>query len=216
MLPESVKTRIGSLRTHPCKFDSAHPLLSVAPLLLSIFIKMSCTRCKSLDHRHSKRPAVVAAADEFLISGMLCQDLNKFKLTARTCQIYCPPEAKHLFLHRFKVGQIIAIPDWTWITTDGYESGSTTSDWMKRVKRVQLVCITSKPRSGPMPGRSLFDSSAKTEARFSEYGAPFKAIHCDVEVIGISKNEALLEYCAYRGSVKSTATKVKIDAIKRF
>jgi hypothetical protein len=67
-----------------------------------------------------------------------------------------------------------------------------------------------------MPGRSLFDSSAKTEARFSEYGAPFKAIHCDVEVIGISKNEALLEYCAYRGSVKSTATKVKIDAIKRF
>jgi hypothetical protein len=66
-----------------------------------------------------------------------------------------------------------------------------------------------------MPGRSLFDSSAKTEARYSEYGAPFVAIHCDVEVLGTTKNEALLEYCAYRGSVKSTATKVKIDEMKR-
>jgi len=176
---------------------------------------MSCKRCKSLDHHHSKRPAVIAAADELLISGMLCQDLNKFKVTARTGQIYCPLGAKHLFTHRFKIGQVIAIPDWTWVTTDGYESGSTTSDWVKRVKRVQLVRITSEPRSGPMPGRALFETETKKEVRFSDYGKSFDAIYCDVEVLGISKNEALLEYCAYRGSVKTTATKIKIDEMKR-
>ena len=176
---------------------------------------MSCKHCNRLDLAHAKRPAVTAAADEVRIDGMLCQDLNKFKVTARTGQIYCPPEAKHLFTHRFKVGQIIAIPDWTWVTTDGYESGSTTSDWMKRVRRVQLVRITSKPRSGPMPGRAVFEMETKKEVRFSDYGKSFSAVHCDVEVLGTSKNEALLEYCAHRGSVKSTATKVKIDEMQR-
>jgi hypothetical protein len=199
------------------KFDSSGPYLASGPLLAYIhIIKMSCKHCNRLDREHAKRPAVTAAADEVRIDGMLCQDLNKFKVTARTCQIYCPPDAnEHLFMHRFKIGQVIAIPQWTWVTTDGYESGSTTSEWTKRVKIVQLVRITSEPRSGAMPGRAVFETSSKTEVRFSTYGAPFKAIHCDIEVLGTTKDEAVLEYCVYRGSIKSTATKVKIDAIRR-
>ena len=176
---------------------------------------MSCHSCIRLDSQHAKRPEVVAAADELRIDGMLCQDLNKPKVTSRTRQIYCPPGVKHLFVHRFKIGQIIAIPSYTWVTTDGYESGSTTSDWMKRVISVQLVRIASEPRSGPMPGRAVFETESKTDVRFSTYGAPFKAIHCDIELLGTTKDEGLLEYCAHRGSAKSTATKVKIDAIKR-
>jgi hypothetical protein len=176
---------------------------------------MSCKRCISLNYHHKKRTPVVVTADELLISGMLCQDLNKFKVTKRTGQIYCPPGAEHLFTHRFTVGQIIAIPFYTWVTTDGYESGSTTSEWMKRVRSVQLVRISSEPRSGPMPGRAVFETSSKKEVRFSAYGAPFTAIHCDVEVLGLTKAESLLEYCTYRGIVKSTAAKVKIDEIKR-
>ena len=160
---------------------------------------MSCKRCISLNYHHKRRPEVVVTADELRIDGMLCQDLNKFKVTKRTGQIYCPPGAEHLFTHRFTVGQIIAIPSYTWLTTDGYESGSTTSDWMKRVKVVQLVRIKSEHRSGPMPGR-----------------APFSAIHCDVEVLGTTKDDGLLEYCAYRGTAKSTATKLKIDRIKLY
>jgi hypothetical protein len=66
-----------------------------------------------------------------------------------------------------------------------------------------------------MPGRAVFETETKKEVRFSDYGAPFSAIHCDVEVLGTTKNEALLEYCAHRGSAKSTATKIKIDEIKR-
>jgi len=176
---------------------------------------MSCHSCKRLDREHAKRPEVVAAADELRIDGMLCQDLNKPKVTSRTSQIYCPTGAQHLFLHRFKVGQVIAIPSWAWITTDGYDSGSTGSDWIKRVISVQLVRITSKPRSGPMPGRAVFETASKTDVRFSTYGAPFTAIHCDIELLGTTKTSVLLEYCAHRGSAKSTATKIKIDEIKR-
>jgi len=122
---------------------------------------MSCVRCKWLDAKHKGKGPFVPAEDEFLVSGMLHQDLTRSMVADRavkaTHQIYCPMGADHLFQHRMPIGSIVAIPCFKMVVEDCDSdfSGTTTSEWEQDVRRALLVRITSEARLGPMKHRKL-------------------------------------------------------------
>jgi len=122
---------------------------------------MACLPCKWLDAKHKHRRRLVPAEDEFLVSGMVHQDLTGSMVADRavkaTGQIYCPQGAEHLFLHRLPIGSIVAIPCFKMVVEDcdSDASGTTTSEWEQDVRRVLLVRITSEARLGPMKHRTF-------------------------------------------------------------
>jgi len=165
---------------------------------------MACLRCKWLDAKHRRRRPLVPAEDEFLVSGMVHQDLTGSMVADRavkaTNQIYCPLGAEHLFTHRMPIGSIVAIPCYKMLVEDCDSdfSGTTTSEWEQDVRRVLLVRITSEPQLGPMKHRKIVPRPPAWEGDKKWCGHATTELgcgHCRYKIGAITHTEGVAAGC---------------------